>query len=198
MLKLGLIFGGLGLVLALIIHNITSFLVIDDLAKCSAPVLPGHVCAPADAIVAISGGDTAARAQEAIKLYQAGWAPVIVFSGAALDKTGPSNAAVMRAQALTAGVPASDILIEESAVDTAQNASNTVRILTDARRIILVTSPYHQHRASLEFQHIFGERVQIVNHPAQNDYMWPPTWYLTASGWWLAISEVIKTMVVAL
>ena len=49
----------------------------------------------ADAIVAISGGETQERALMAIELYQQGWAPVIIFSGAAADTSGPSNAAAM-------------------------------------------------------------------------------------------------------
>ncbi|HVI69169.1 MAG TPA: YdcF family protein [Magnetospirillaceae bacterium] len=198
MLKLVLIFSGIAGVFALVVMSVTSFLSIDDLAKCRMPSPLTSACAPADAIVAISGGDTPARAQEAIKLYHAGWAPVIVFSGAALDTSGPSNAAAMRSQALASGVPNSAILIEETALDTAQNASNTVRLLANARRVILVTSPYHQHRASLEFEHIFGDSVEIVNHPTPSDHTWPPTWYFTATGWWLALSEVVKTLVVAL
>lgn len=198
MLKIAFIFGGLVAVFALVVTSINAFLAIDDLAKCKAPSPLSSACAPADAIVAISGGDTPARTQEAIRLYKAGWAPVLVFSGAALDSSGPSNAAVMRVQALAAGVPDSAIIIEESAVDTAQNASQTVRLVSDARRIILVTSPYHQHRASLEFEHIFGERVEIVNHPTPTDHSWPPNWYVTPGGWWLALSEVVKTLVVAL
>lgn len=197
MLKLLLIFGGIAAVFALIVSSITAFLAIDDLAKCSVPSLASK-CAPADAIVAISGGDTPARTQEAVKLYKAGWAPILVFSGAALDSSGPSNAAAMRAQAMAAGVPNGAIVIEETATDTAQNASRTVRLLGSARRVILVTSPYHQHRASLEFEHIFGENVEIVNHPTPTDHTWPPTWYFTSTGWWLALSEVVKTAVVAL
>ena len=198
MLKLILIFGGIAAVFAFVVGSVNSFLAIDDLAKCSMPSSLGSKCAPADAIVAISGGDTPARTQEAVKLYKAGWAAVLVFSGAALDSSGPSNAAAMRAQAVAAGVPGSAIIIEETASDTAQNASRTVRLLSSARRIILVTSPYHQHRASLEFEHIFGENAEIVNHPTQTDHTWPPTWYFTSTGWWLALSEVVKTLVVAL
>ena len=58
-----------------------------------------------DAIVAISGGRTTVRADKAIELYKKGYAPLLIFSGAALDD-GPSNAFAMRDQALAAGVPA--------------------------------------------------------------------------------------------
>jgi uncharacterized SAM-binding protein YcdF (DUF218 family) len=198
MIKLILFFGGIGAIFALIIWGVTAFLTIDDLAKCPEPNQLIARCATADAIVAISGGDTPARAQEAIKLYKAGWAPKLVFSGAALDTTGPSNAAAMRKQAIASGVPQSAILVDESATDTAQNASRTLLLLQSAHRIILVTSPYHQHRASLEFGHIFGDNVDIVNHPTSTDRLWPESWWLTSTGWWLAVSETVKTALVLL
>lgn len=43
-----------------------------------------------DAIVVVSGGDTNARTNEAIKLYREGWAPlIIVISSAAAGQIWP-------------------------------------------------------------------------------------------------------------
>lgn len=185
--------------MALLVWGVNLYLTIDDLAACgSQPDVVMAKCAPGDAIVSISGGDTPARAQEAIDLYKTGWAPKIVFSGAAADATSPSNAEAMRKQALADGVPNDAILLDEKAADTQQNASRTLALLAGVKRVILVTSPYHQHRASLEFQKIYGQGVTIVNHPAYSDHMWPPTWYLTSTGWWLALSETAKTAFVSL
>jgi uncharacterized SAM-binding protein YcdF (DUF218 family) len=175
-----------------------NFLSIDDLKNCPAPNIASSTCAPADAIVAISGGDTQARALEAIKLYLAGWAPRLIFSGAALDTSGPSNAEAMRSQAMRAGVPANVITLDTNAVDTAQNARNASTLLQNAHRVILVTSPYHQHRAAVEFAKFFGNGVAIINHPTSTDHLWPQYWWLTLTGWWLAITESIKTLVVML
>src|SRR5665647_1492850 len=107
----------------------------------------------ADLIVAISGGETTERTHEAVQLYRNGYAPSLLFSGAAADRSGPSNAAAMRSDAIAAGVPASAILIEEDSATTTQNAANAAPIIhsINARSIILVTSPYHQRRASLSF-----------------------------------------------
>lgn len=198
MLRLTAFCAGILGVVAVIVWGIQSYLVVDDLASCTTPDPLVAKCAPADAIVAISGGDTAARTQTAIELYRAGWAPKLVFSGAALDTSGPSNAAVMRKQALLAGVPDGAIITEETSTDTTQNASQTMALIKDARRIILVTSPYHQHRASLEFAHVFGSGVTIVNHPTSYDWQWPALWFLTPNGWILAIFECIKTAAVSL
>jgi len=198
MLKVTLFFATIFGILALIIWGITSYLVVDDIAGCARPDTLVPKCAPADAIVAVSGGDTPARAEEAIKLYLAGWAPKLVFSGAALDTSGPSNAEAMRRQAIAAGVPERDIIIEGTSADTEQNAVRSFALLNDAERLIVVTSPYHQHRAGLEFQKVFGNTVQIVDHPTQTDHIWTKTWYLTTTGWWLALSETVKTFVVSL
>lgn len=165
----------------------------DDIAGCSAPTETGK-CATADAVIAISGGDTSARTAEAIKLYTAGWAPRLIFSGAAADKSGPSNAEVMKEQALKSGVPASDISIEDLSATTAENAQNTSTLVSamGLKRVILVTSAYHQRRASIEFSKWLGSGVTIVNHPVTNDDQWSNWWWLTPYGWWLGIGELIK------
>jgi uncharacterized SAM-binding protein YcdF (DUF218 family) len=174
---------------------------IDDLTSCTSIPNPSDArCKPADAIVAISGGDTAARAGEAIKLYKAGWAPRLIFSGAALDRTGASNAAAMRLQALKDGVDDAAITIDEASVDTTDNAKKIKQIIEPEGlgRIILVTSPYHQRRASIEFNRMLGAKVQIVNHPTPDDKSWPPNWWITPKGWWLTLNESVKVLYITI
>ena len=199
MIKLAIIGGAVVVGGALVIQAITNYLGPDDLKDCPEPDRLVARCAPADAIVAISGGDTSARVFEAIKLYRAGWAPKLIFSGAALDTSGPSNAEAMRRQALDAGVPISAIITDDRAQNTTQNAQGVLELLkTDDHRIILVTSPYHQRRANLEFNRVFGESIQVVNHPTPTDRSWGLRWWLTPSGWWLALSETTVSIVLTL
>lgn len=168
----------------------------DDLVRCGQQPSDVTGCHVADAIVAVSGGDTQARTNEAIKLYQNGWAPLMIFSGAALDTQGPSNAAAMKKQAIAAGVPTESIQVEEFSQNTEENALNTSNIVKkdSLSRIILVTSAYHQRRASIEFSKVVGSAVQVVNHPVAQDKQWSGLWWLTPIGWWLAISEVVKIL----
>lgn len=183
--------------LAALVFGMNALLVVDDLAGCTQPNTTNPKCAPADAIVAVSGGDTTARTAEAIRLYKEDWAPWLVFSGAALDPQSSSNAQAMRRQALNAGVPDYAILLDEQALDTADNASRTLQLLTrNADRIILVTSPYHQRRAGIEFERTFGSQTTIVNHPTPTDRLWSRYWWTTPHGWWLATSESVKTLIV--
>lgn len=147
-----------------------------------------------DAIVAISGGDTTARAEQATKLYEDGWAGRIIFSGAALDPLSPSNAEVMRQFAEHSGIPTEVVDIEESAHSTVQNAAKSQEIVEqyDFDSIILVTSPYHQRRAYLEFRDKLGPDVEIINYPVEDDN-WAKTWWFTPNGWYITTSELVKT-----
>jgi uncharacterized SAM-binding protein YcdF (DUF218 family) len=185
---------GLLIAAVAIIFGITAYLGPDDLAKCKDLPDSSLSCQPTDAIVAISGGDTSSRAREAIDLYKKGWAPKLIFSGAAQDKSGPSNAAVMRDIALDAGVPDADIITENEGETTRQNAENTLNIFqeNDISSVILVTSGYHQRRASLEFNKRSDGLVSVRNHPVSADRQWSNLWWITPTGWYLAIGEIIK------
>jgi uncharacterized SAM-binding protein YcdF (DUF218 family) len=183
-------------VLVIFITVVSVYLTPDELRNCPT-VSQTTNCQKADAIVAVSGGNTSVRAAEAIRLYKQGWSDTLIFSGAAADTSGPSNAEVMRAQAIKAGVPSKSIEVESSSQTTKQNAERVKALLVkvgsgSANRVILVTSPYHQRRASLEFKSLIGDGITIINHPAPNDPDWQKIWWLTPRGWWLAIGELVK------
>jgi uncharacterized SAM-binding protein YcdF (DUF218 family) len=179
-----------------IILGLSLFLGPNDLASCGDEPSGASKCQKADAIVAISGGDTTARVNEAIRLYQAGWASKLIFSGAAQDTSGPSNAEVMQQIALDAGVPVKSIIIEEEGKTTKENAENTQDIFqqNDITSVILVTSAYHQRRASLEFNKRAAGTVQVRNHPVAADKQWSGLWWMTPTGWYLATTEFFKIM----
>lgn len=185
-------FGSIILALAIIIIGLTIYLGPNDLSSCGNTPSDASTCKPADAIVAVSGGDTTARTAEAVRLYENGWAPKLIFSGAAQDKSGPSNAAAMRHEAQVAGVPFKDIILEEYGATTKQNAENTQTIFqeNEIKSVILVTSGYHQRRAALEF----GARSGVIvrNHPVPSDDQWSAFWWATPIGWFLAVSEFMK------
>lgn len=179
---------------AVLVNGISAYLGPDGLRQCDLYPSARKGCERVDAIVAISGGDTVARTSSAIDLYKRDWSTKLVFSGAAADKSGPSNAEAMKAQAVESGVPATDILLDETSETTKQNASNVIGIFqkNNIRSVILVTSAYHQRRAALEFGQRAGVDVTIINQPVKKDAQWSSWWWTTPTGWFLVVSEMVK------
>lgn len=184
---------GLGIIFVGFIIFASLYLQPNDFLGCHDQPVAETSCHKADAIVVVSGGNTNARTEEGIRLFESGWADTLVFSGAAWDKSGPSNAAAMKALALERGVPASAILLDEEAETTQQNAERVKTIFDEKgfTDVILVTSGYHQRRASLEFEKRAGG-VVVRNHPLTQDGDWGWWWWMTPRGWWLASSETVK------
>jgi uncharacterized SAM-binding protein YcdF (DUF218 family) len=102
----------------------------------------------------------------------------------------------MRNTALEAGVPEEDIIIDEYSRTTGENAQET-RVLLDEESVssvILVTSSYHQRRASLEFNRALDD-IEVRNHPAPGDRQWSQLWWISPRGWWLVLGELAKIAV---
>lgn len=93
------------------------------------------------------------RTDRASRLYDAGRAPLIIVSGAALDG-GRSEATVMASALERAGVPAGAIIREDHSLTTHQNAFYTARILRERgiQHFLVVTSALHMPRAMASFQ----------------------------------------------
>ena len=162
---------------------------------CGFYLSPQTPLRPADAIVVISGGETDLRVKEGVQLFHADWAPLLVMSGAARDE-GESNAEAMKRLAIGLGVPDDKILLEKEARNTLDNAKRTRDLLSEHQieSIILITSPYHQRRAYINFRHYLGPTVTIINHSAA-DSAW------RKNGWWreswarqLTLSELQKIL----
>lgn len=189
-------FIGLPIVIIIIISGFSFYLQPDDLNGCGISPTDFEKCQKVDAIVAVSGGDTNARAMEAIRMFKNGWSEKLIFSGAAQDKSGPSNSEVMKEIAVGEGVPEASINIDEYSESTKQNAENVQTIFSklDIKSVILVTSGYHQRRAYLEFNKR-TTNVTIFNHPVATDKDWSLWWWVTLRGWWLALSESVKIVI---
>ena len=189
---------GIAIAAFIVVAGLSVYLGPDGMKSCGAQPTEGNFdCQRVDAIVAISGGDTAARTNQAIDLYKNGWANKLIFSGAAADKSGPSNAEAMQRLALEQHVPSDDIILDETSETTKQNAANTHDLFSrnNIRSVILVTSAYHQRRAGLEFGQRAGTEIRLVNHPVTTDNQWSPWWWTTPNGWYLAMSEFFKIIV---
>ncbi len=178
---------GIVVVFLAIVFGLSIFLSPDNLADCGNRPSTAKDCKTADVIVAISGGDTGARAEKAVDLYKNGWADKIIFAGAAADPNSPSNAEQMRDIALADGVPAEAIIIEKNSANTIENAKNVTAILKQNgwQNVILVSENYHLRRAGMLFA-TADKSAAFRTTSAQVDN----GWWLTPRGWTQEFSEL--------
>lgn len=156
---------------------------------------PQDVLEKADAIVVVSGGDNNQRIEKAVQLYKESWAPFILFSGAAAEGD-VSNALAMKRIAVSKGVPASRILMEEKSRTTEENAELSAVIIKEEgyKSIILVTSPYHQRRTFQLFEEQLPE-IKIINRSAIDDSWRKRGWWENNSARFLTVGELGKIFI---
>ena len=109
-------------------------------------------------------GTLRARTEKAVELYRQGVAPRLLFSGG-VGVYPPAEARVMRELAVSLGVPAEACLLEEESHSTEQNAHLSARVLRElgARRVVVVSDPYHLLRARQYFR---LEGYEVATSPA--------------------------------
>jgi uncharacterized SAM-binding protein YcdF (DUF218 family) len=103
------------------------------------------------------------------------------------------GARYMRHLAMQLGVPSEAILIEDQSLHTMENATFTFAYLREqhAKRVILVTSPFHQLRTFLTFASVLRpEGIQTVNYYAHSSEWHSLTWFLSSEHRKLVKSEV--------
>ena len=119
------------------------------------PPVPLDKVPQADAIVVLGGGmmsqagamaypelfSGADRVWHAARLYKAGKAPLIIFSGVG---EGPGAKQFLR----DLGVPSKDVLLEDKSRNTVENIVNTKALCAEKKiqRVLLVTSAFHMPR----------------------------------------------------
>lgn len=168
----------------------------------SLPLFVGWYLSPqdpiekADVIVTVSGGDNNARIKKSVELYKEGWAPAILYSGAAAEGD-VSNAEAMRNISVKMGVPKTAILVEEDSVNTVENAKFSAAIIKEAKysSMILVTSPYHQRRTMELFRRELGEEFKIINRSAVDEDWRKKGWWKDEQGRILTAGELGKILV---
>ena len=181
---LGLLTG----VLLMLVLGVAGLVMIGHALAVSDPLITS------DVIVAVSG-DTGPRTETAVSLWRQGLAPLLIFSGASLDPDSVSSAEIMKREAVRLGVPAEAILIEPLSTTTEENARRTAQLMSERglRTAILVTSPYHQRRASVLFGRAFAPLgLTFRNHPADDPTWDPDRWWLSEPSRTLTFVELAK------
>jgi len=130
----------------------------------------------ADAIVVFAGGVGESgkvgqgyeeRVYHAVELYREGYADKIIFSSGFIYFL--EEALVMKAVAISFGIPENAIILEEKASNTYENVKFTKEILDKKKMnsILLVSSPYHVRRALLVFNKI-AKNIKVTCTPVIN------------------------------
>lgn len=152
----------------------------------------------ADVILVLCSHDEVVAERGAELLLQ-GWAPLLVFSGGfgAITRSLMSEpeADIFARIAISKGVPAEQILIENRSSNTGENILFTKQLLSERglfpQRFILVQKPYMERRSYATFKKLWPEKDVIVTSPQVSfaDYL---SRYANAH---LTKQEVISIMV---
>jgi uncharacterized SAM-binding protein YcdF (DUF218 family) len=149
--------------------------------------------APSDAVIAVSG-DGPERVATSIALMRQGLARRLVISGGLYGR-GINAAHVMRDQALDSGVPAAEIIVDDGATSTAENALGAARVMRahGLRSAILVTSPYHTRRAGMMFRRVFlREGLALRVHAVEGSFFHVDGWWTRPEDRSLVVGEYLK------
>jgi len=139
-----------------------------------------HPLTRADAILVLCSHDTAV-AERGAQVFLEGWAPLLIFSGGlgAITKTlwTTPEADRFAAIAVSLGVPADRILIENQSTNTGENVAFTKRLLAERHlephAFIVVQKPYMERRSYATFRKVWPDKHVIVTSPrvSFDDYL---------------------------
>jgi uncharacterized SAM-binding protein YcdF (DUF218 family) len=160
---------------------------------------------PADAIAVLGGGGMD-RLVEAVDLFVAGYAPVVVLTRtpevpviAELQARGlgVSTEVELRLEYLEAlGVPRENATVLQLVVDSTQKEAELIADWAESRdvaRIIVVTTAFHSSRARFVFERVFREHpTQILIRPSGRSDFDPATWWQSRSAFRVGLFELQK------
>jgi uncharacterized SAM-binding protein YcdF (DUF218 family) len=173
---------------ATLLQAIGDFLVVND------PLTP------ADAVITISGNGPE-RVTTSVDLLREGYGRWLLVSGGpyALGprRTRRNSAWVMRDQAIAAGVPSQQILMDDRAGSTYENAAGAARLMREhgLHTAIVVTSPYHARRAGVVFSRVFrAEGLAVRVRSAGDSFFGVHQWWTRRRDRDLVLREYIKLL----
>lgn len=147
--------------------------------------------ARSDAIVVMAGDPDYERTTAAASLMRADEAATLVLTG---GEPGPGDSAEsLRDKALALGVPPARIRIETVSHSTREAVLSVAPILQamGARTVTVVTSPYHQRRATAAARRAWPG-VVVRAHPAAPSAWRPERWWATSASRRVVVTEYCK------
>jgi len=159
----------------------------------------------ADAIFVLAG-TRLERPLEALDIYKAGYAPLIVLSPGRPEPseyllqqrgiTFPTEAELQRDALIRSGIPESALAPVSGYVDNTAQEANLLRSMVKTnhwRRVIIVTSKYHTRRAAFAFNRgLAGTGAEAIMRASKYDPSDPARWWRTRPDFRFATSEFQK------
>ncbi|MEN6565722.1 MAG: YdcF family protein [Veillonellales bacterium] len=136
---------------------------------------------PGDTIIVLGakliGGEPSTmlrlRLDEAVKLYNEGYASTVIVSGAQGADEESSEALAMQSYLIFHGIPMKDILLEDQSFNTYQNLTNSQAIMREhgLKQAIIVSNASHIHRALVLAHHLGITATGAPAPMAHNTYL---------------------------
>ena len=157
-----------------------------------------HQLENGDAILVLCSHDERV-AERGAQLFKDGWAPRLIFSGGAGSITrqlwSEPEAERFARIAISKGVPAEKILIEDRSSNTGENIRFTKQLLTDRgldlQKFIVVQKPYMERRSYATFRKMWPDKDVVVTSPQTSFEEYLRNYSNTA----LSSTDVISIMV---
>lgn len=141
------------------------------------------------------------RVPAAVEAYKAGRTGKIMLCGGKLRdfSTGKcSEAAYMYQAAVEAGVPAEDLILEDSSQNTVENilfsliALQRTFQLNQVRSVMLVTTAYHMRRSLAAARYLYPKHISVLPCPVDDTNTRRDNWMNTLAGMERAKTEAMK------
>jgi uncharacterized SAM-binding protein YcdF (DUF218 family) len=145
----------------------------------------------ADAAVVMAGDPDYERTATAAALVRSGRVRLLVLTG---GEPGPGDSASsLRAKAIALGVDPSAIRWEAESRSTRGSVVALLPVLAreDVDSVVLVTSPYHQRRASLAARRAWPG-IRVSSRPASPSSWSPRSWWKDARSRRVVLGEYLK------
>ena len=147
-------------------------------------------------VILVFAGDAGERMEKAIALYEQDYADKIVVSG------GPvymqiTEARLMYDHALNRGIPPEDVIMEEEAQNTLQNALFCRKIMEehDFQSALVVSSEYHMFRVKAVCEQAFkGSSMELVYCAAEDPNYDPEHWWANNKSLLWTVNEYLKIL----
>lgn len=142
----------------------------------------------ADVIVVLSGAEYKQRVEHGVELFKQGYAGKMIMTGEGSDEPEMSCPEKMKMLAVSAGVSNEDIILEEQAKTTSENARYSLALMQSYgfKSAVVVTSDYHTRRTGILFGDVFeNSGISFVVTGERKDIS-------KTENWWLDDLEVQK------